>query len=107
MVKAIANEKSLKIFCMIASDQTNGSVIRNELNLSFSQLNTKINPMVKVGLLIRMMNVYVSLNWVKNVFQAQLQIENAINKYWELKAIDPIEDVPSIEMQDARDNEEA
>jgi hypothetical protein len=37
----------------------------------------------------------------KIVFQAQLQIENAINKYWELKAIDSIEGVPSIEMQDA------
>ena len=86
---------------MIASGQTNGSVIRNELNLSSSQLYTKIHPMVKVGLIDKNDGCLCLTKLGKIVFQAQLQIENAINKYWELKAIDSIEDVPLIEMQEA------
>jgi predicted transcriptional regulator len=86
---------------MIASGQLNASVITNELNLSSSQLYTKIKPMVKVGLIDKNEGGLCLSKLGEIVFQAQVQIENAISKYWELKAIDSIEDVPLIDMQEA------
>lgn len=99
---AIANEKSLKIFCMIANGVVNGSEIRDELGLSSRQYYTKIRPMLEMGLLEKNDGVLSMTKLGTIVFQAQFHIENAINKYWELKAIDSIENVPKMDKQEAK-----
>jgi predicted transcriptional regulator len=86
---------------LIANGQTKSRVIRSELNLSPSQLHTKIQSMSKAGLIEKNDGDLILTKLGKIVFQAQEQIEYAINRYWELKAIDSIEDGPSTNMEEA------
>jgi predicted transcriptional regulator len=79
----------------------NGSELRDELGLSYRQYYAKIRPMLKMGLLEKKDGVLSLTKLGTIVFQAQSHIENAINKYWELKAIDSIENVPEMDKQEA------
>ena len=99
ILKAIPSEKSLKIFCLISNGQTKRRVIRSEVNLSPSQLQTRIQSMFKAGLIEKNDGGLFLTELGKIVFQAQGQIGYAINKYWELKAIDSIVDGSSINME--------
>jgi hypothetical protein len=90
-LNAISNNKALDLFKIIASRRIRGSTLRNKTKLTRKQYYLRISRMTKAGLVKRENGRYNLTTFGKIVYDAQATIENAINNYWKLKAVDSIE----------------
>ena len=92
ILSTIADEKGLLIFRTIASaDQTHAEILITKLNLTRKQYYSRVAALVNSGLVKRREGRYYLTAFGKLLYVAQKKIENALNNYWKLKAIDSLE----------------
>ena len=89
-VKAISKEEALIIFKTIALGKVEGNIVRSKTKLTSKQYYSRMSALLKAGLLKRKSGRYNLTAFGKIVYDAQATIENAINNYWKLKAVDSI-----------------
>src|SRR5919197_2775263 len=92
-VRAISNEEALIIFKTIALGKEEGNIVRSKTKLTRKQYYSRISALLKAGLLKRKSGRYNLTAFGKVVYDAQATIENAINNYWKLKAVDSIVEI--------------
>src|SRR5919198_364707 len=92
-VKAISKEEALIIFKTIALGKVEGNIVRSKTKLTRKQYYSRISALLKAGLLKRKSGRYNLTAFGKVVYDAQATIENAINNYWKLKAVDSIVEI--------------
>src|ERR687888_27660 len=90
-LNAISNNKALALFNIIASGRIASSILRNKTKLTRKQYYSRMSALLKAGLVKRKSGRYNLTAFGKVVYDAQATIENAINNYWKLKAVDSIE----------------
>ena len=90
-LNAISNNKALTLFNIIASGRIGSSTLRNKTKLTRKQYYSRMSALLKAGLVKRKSGRYNLTAFGKVVYDAQATIENAINNYWKLKAVDSIE----------------
>jgi DNA-binding HxlR family transcriptional regulator len=90
-LNAISNNKALALFNIIASGRIGSSMLRNKTKLTRKQYYSRMSALLKAGLVKRKSGRYNLTAFGKVVYDAQATIENAINNYWKLKAVDSIE----------------
>ena len=90
-LNAISNNKALALFNIIASGRIGSSMLRNKTKLTRKQYYSRMSRMTKAGLVKRKNGKHSLTAFGKVVYEAQTTIENAINNYWKLKAVDSIE----------------
>jgi DNA-binding Lrp family transcriptional regulator len=90
ILNTISNEKALILFKIIALGKVDGNIIRSKTQLSRKQYYSRISRMAKAGLIKRKSGRYNLTAFGKVVYDAQATIDNAINNYWKLKAVDSI-----------------
>ena len=90
-VKAISKEEALIIFKTIALGKVEGNIVRSKTKLTRKQYYSRMSRMTKAGLVKRKNGKHSLTAFGKVVYEAQTTIENAINNYWKLKAVDSIE----------------
>ena len=90
-LNAISNNKALALFNIIASGRISSSMLRNKTKLTRKQYYSRMSALLKAGLVKRKSGRYNLTAFGKVVYDAQATIENAINNYWKLKAVDSIE----------------
>lgn len=100
---AISDEKSLDLFKAIAMTKSGDTdIFKKKLKLTRKQYYSRMSHMMKVGLIQRKNKKYFLTSLGKIVYEAQAIIENALNDYWKLKAIDSIllleHDGPNVEL---------
>jgi hypothetical protein len=100
-VKAISKEEALIIFKTIALGKVEGNIVRSKTKLTSKQYYSRMSALLKAGLLKRKSGRYNLTAFGKIVYDAQATIENAINNFWKLKAVDSI-----IEISDELPKEE-
>ena len=100
-VKAISKEEALIIFKTIALGKVEGNIVRSKTKLTSKQYYSRMSALLKAGIVKRKSGRYNLTTFGKVVYNAQATIENAINNYWKLKAVDSIieisEEVPKEE----------
>ncbi len=88
---AISDEKSLDLFKSIVMTKAGGTdIYRKKSKLTRKQFYSRTSCMTKVGLIKRVKGKYFLTSLGKIVYEAESMIENALNDYWKLKAIDSI-----------------
>ncbi len=88
-MKAIVDGKSRTIFSSIAKgDNDNLKLMQG---FTKKQFYSRTGRMMKIGLIVRSRGKFSLTCFGLVVYHAQLQIENALNNYWKLKAIDSIQ----------------
>jgi predicted transcriptional regulator len=90
-LKAIADEKTLMLFNAIATEGGNTETLRKKAAFSRKQYYMRISILTKAGLIRRTNGIYSLTSLGKIVYSAKNLIEEAVDNYWKLKAIDSIE----------------
>jgi CheY-like chemotaxis protein len=97
VLKAIADPKSWFIFRAIASESLESDTLLKMTKLTPKQYYSRISEMTNAGLVIRKKHKHYLTSLGRVVYESQVTIQKAINKYWKLKAIDSFGDVPEKE----------
>lgn len=98
ILNAISNEQTLDLFKAIAQTSANNDILTKKIKLTRKQYYSRMSRMIKVGLIKRKNGKYFLTSLGKIVYEAQAMIENALNDYWKLKAIDSLEGALNIEL---------
>ncbi len=99
ILEAIADSKSLEIFCSIGKGVMEGSKLKKMLGLSNKQYYSRTGRMLKTGLIKRKKGRFFLTGLGIIVYDAQLQFESAVKNFWNLKAIDAIQDLHKMDKE--------
>ena len=92
---AITDRRSSQILTSISSAEPNTDILITQLNLTRKQYYSRMSSLIKAGLVKRQKGRYLLTAFGKVIYSAQIdletKIENALDNYWKLKAIDSME----------------
>jgi predicted transcriptional regulator len=107
VLKAISDNRSLELFRIVALTKPDTDTLISKTKLTRKQYYSRMSSLTKAGLIKRKNGKHTLTAFGKLIYDAQLTIENAINNYWKLKAIDSLEmskDLPAKERKKLIDN---
>ena len=103
VLQAISDKRASNILKNIASSDSNSDILITQLKLTRKQYYSRMSSLIKAGLVKRQKGRYLLTAFGKVIYSAQAdletKIENALNNYWKLKAVDSLE-MPSREERD-------
>jgi predicted transcriptional regulator len=102
VLKTIADDKSLELFSIVAREKIDSRNLKTKMKITRKQYYSRLSRMTKAGLVRRKNGKYILTTFGKIVYESKVTIENALNNYWKLKAIDSLEtsnEVPKEEQQ--------
>ncbi|HEX2170115.1 MAG TPA: hypothetical protein VHF65_07440 [Nitrososphaera sp.] len=102
VLKTIADDKSLELFSIVALENIDSRKLKSKMKVTRKQYYSRLSRMTKAGLVRRKNGKYILTAFGKIVYESMVTIENALNNYWKLKAIDSLEtsnEVPKEEQQ--------
>src|SRR5437773_2221354 len=95
ILDAITDRRSSQILTSISSAEPNTDILITQLNLTRKQYYSRMSSLIKTGLVKRQKGRYLLTAFGKVIYSAQIdletKIENALDNYWKLKAIDSME----------------
>ena len=91
VLKAISDEKSLELFRTVALGKQDTDNLINKAKLTRKQYYLRMSKLMKAGLIRRKNGKHTLTAFGKIIYNTQLKIENVVNYYWNLKAIDSLE----------------
>jgi predicted transcriptional regulator len=107
VLKSISDNESLELFRSIALKDSDSESLRDRTKMTRKQYYSRMSRLMKAGLIRRKNGKHTLTAFGKVIYDAQITIENAINNYWKLKAIDSLEmanDLPAEERKKLIDN---
>jgi hypothetical protein len=102
VLRSISDDKSLELFRTVASETIDSKNLKNRTKLTRKQYYSRLSRMTRTGLVRKKNGKYILTTFGKIVYESQLTVENALNNYWKLKAIDSLEtsnELPKEEQQ--------
>src|SRR5919198_2503962 len=102
ILRTIADDKSLELFKTIAQGTIDSENLKSKTKLTRKQYYSRLSRMTRAGLVRKKSGKYILTTFGKIVYDSQAIVENALNNYWKLKAIDSLEtsnDLPKEEQK--------
>jgi predicted transcriptional regulator len=102
VLRSIADDKSLELFRTVALETIDSKNLKNRTRLTRKQYYSRLSRMTRTGLVRKKNGKYILTTFGKIVYESQTTVENALNNYWKLKAIDSLEtsnELPKEEQQ--------
>ena len=102
VLRTIADDKSIELFTTVALEMIDSKSLKKRTKLTRKQYYSRLSRMTSAGLVKRKNGKYILTTFGKIVYESQLTIDNALNNYWKLKAIDSLEtsnELPKEEQQ--------
>jgi predicted transcriptional regulator len=100
--KAISDDKALTIFNTVSLSAGKTDILISKLGLTRKQFYSKVERLIKHGLLVRRKGRYYLTTLGKVVYEIQSILGAALNNYWKLKAIDSLQipaSLPEIDLK--------
>ena len=91
LIKAISDDKALTIFNTVALNAGKTDLLISTLGLTRKQFYSKMERLMKQGLLVRRNGRYYLTSLGKILYELQSTLGIALNNYWKLKAIDSLQ----------------
>jgi predicted transcriptional regulator len=91
ILRTIADDKSLELFRTVALETIDSKNLKNRTKLTRKQYYSRLSRMTRAGLVRKRNGKYILTTFGKIVFESQATIQNGLNNYWKLKAIDSLE----------------
>jgi predicted transcriptional regulator len=107
VLKSISDDDSLELFRSIAFKDNDSDSLRKKTKMTRKQYYSRMSRLTKAGLIKRKNGKHTLTAFGKVIYDTQVTIENAINNFWKLKAIDSLEmsnDLPAEERKKLVDN---
>jgi predicted transcriptional regulator len=102
VLRSISDDKSLELFRTVALETIDSKNLKSRTRLTRKQYYSRLSRMTRTGLVRKKSGKYILTTFGKIVYESQLTVENALNNYWKLKAIDSLEtsnELPKEEQQ--------
>jgi predicted transcriptional regulator len=102
VLRSISDDKSLDLFRTVALETIDSKNLKSRTRLTRKQYYSRLSRMTRTGLVRKKNGKYILTTFGKIVYESQLTVENALNNYWKLKAIDSLEtsnELPKEEQQ--------
>lgn len=102
VLRTIADDKSMELFATVAQETVDSKNLKNRTKLTRKQYYSRLSRMTRAGLVRRKNGKYILTTFGKIVYDSQTTVQNALNNYWKLKAIDSLEmsnELPKEEQQ--------
>jgi predicted transcriptional regulator len=101
VLKAISDEKSLELFIMLALTKQHSDILVSKTKLTRKQYYSRVSTLMKSGLINKEEGKYTLTAFGRIIYHIALAaMENAVNNYWKLKAIESLrksKDLPAEE----------
>ena len=101
VLKAISDEKSLELLTMVALTKQHSDILVSKTKLTRKQYYSRVSTLMKSGLINKEEGKYTLTASGRIIYHISLAaIENAVNNYWKLKAIESLKkskDLPTTE----------
>jgi predicted transcriptional regulator len=101
ILKAISDEKSLELFRIVALTKQHSDILVSKTKLTRKQYYSRMSTLMKAGLIKREEGNYTMTAFGRIIYHISLAaMENAVNNYWKLKAIESLrmsKDIPAAE----------
>jgi hypothetical protein len=108
VLKAISDNRSLELFRIVALTKPDTDILISKTKLTRKQYYSRMSILMNAGLIKRKNGKHTLTAFGKVIYKIILiPVENAINYYWKLKAIDSLElsnDLPAEELEKVIDN---
>lgn len=91
VLKSISDDESLELFRFVATNDSDSESLRNRTKMTRKQYYSRMSRLMKAGLIKRRSGKHTLTTFGRVIYDTQVTIENAINNYWKLKAIDSLE----------------
>ncbi len=102
VLRTISDDKSMDIFKTIAEGTIDSENLKTKTKLTRKQYYSRLSRMTKAGLVRKKSGKYLLTAFGKVVYDAESTVENALDSYWKLRAIDSLEmsnELPKEEQQ--------
>lgn len=102
VLRTISDDKSMDLFKAIAHSSIDSESLKNKTKLTRKQYYSRLSRMTKAGIVRKKSGKYTLTAFGKVVYDSQVTVENALNNFWKLKAIDSLEmsnELPKEEQQ--------
>ena len=94
-LRALCDDKSLALFNMIAFTWSQStSEVMAKLGITRKQYYSRMSQLINAGLAMRKNGRYVLTSFGNVVYESHILIGQAVENYWQLKAIDNVEGFP-------------
>ena len=101
VLKAISDEKSLELFRIVALTKQHSQILVSKTKLTRKQYYSRMSTLMKAGLINKEEGKYTLTAFGRIIYHIALAaMENAVNNYWKLKAIESLrksKDLPAEE----------
>src|SRR5919204_598883 len=88
----LAEKESLHMFNTIAKrKQIRSKTLRSLNNLTTKQYYTRLEKLIKLGLVKGKSGIIMITSFGEVVYDAKMKIDSAINRLWQLKAVDSLQ----------------
>jgi predicted transcriptional regulator len=107
VIKSISNAKSIELFRIVALTKLDTDILISKTKLTRKQYYSRMSGLCEAGLVKRKNGKYTLTTFGKVIYDSIVTMENTINYYWKLKAIDSLEiskDIPAEERKKILDN---
>jgi predicted transcriptional regulator len=102
VLRSIADDKSLELFRTVALETIDSKNLKNRTRLTRKQYYSRLSRMTRTGLVRKKNSKYILTTFGKIVYESQMTVENALNNYWKLKAIDSLETSNELPQEEQR-----
>jgi predicted transcriptional regulator len=91
VLKAISDKESLDLLSLVASEGGTSVDLRGKINLTRKQYYSRLYRLSQSGIICRVGDRYSLTAFGRIVYNSKIIIDNAIENYWKIKAIDSLE----------------
>jgi predicted transcriptional regulator len=91
VLNAISDKKSLELFRIVAHTKQHSDILLSNTQLTRKQYYSRMSTLMKAGLMKREEGKYTLTAFGRIIYHIALAaMENAVNNYWKLKAIESL-----------------
>ena len=106
VLRSISDKKSLELFRIVVLTNSEpdaaADVLITKTNLTRRQYYSRMYKLIKTGLIKRRNGRHTLTAYGRVIYDTQIKIENAVNNYWNLQAIDSLEDSNDLPLEERK-----
>jgi predicted transcriptional regulator len=102
ILAALSDDASLELFKLVAAGNINSYDLKTQMKLTKKQYYSRLHRLVQSGLIRRKDSLYCLTTFGKIFHDSELVVENALDNFWKMKALDSLEvaeDIPADEQK--------
>lgn len=101
VLDAISDDDALELLKLVANTRGGSSeVLRSKMTITRKQYYSRLYKLTRCGAIKKTDNAYFLTTLGKALYDAQAAIESAIGNYWKIRAVDSIEIVDGIPVEE-------